>query len=80
MMLRRDHVVGRIEIDPADARTIDGEPGVRGIDADDLLDPAIQLALFQWREGLSADWQLLLEGGLASPPSPALAFRNVRSS
>jgi hypothetical protein len=27
--------------------------------------------LFQWREGLSADWQLLLEGGLASPPSPA---------
>jgi hypothetical protein len=23
--------------------------------------------LFQWREGLSADWQLTLEGGLASP-------------
>jgi hypothetical protein len=27
--------------------------------------------LFQWREGLNADWQLLLEGGLASPPNGA---------
>ncbi len=27
--------------------------------------------VFQWREGLSADWQLTLEGGLAAPRAPA---------
>lgn len=26
--------------------------------------------IFQWREGLSDDWQLTLEGGLATPKSP----------
>jgi len=26
--------------------------------------------VFQWREGLSADWQLTLEGGLAAPRAP----------
>jgi hypothetical protein len=26
--------------------------------------------IFQWREGLSADWQLTLEAGLATPKSP----------
>ncbi|MFI5232618.1 MAG: hypothetical protein ACHQSE_08890 [Gemmatimonadales bacterium] len=30
--------------------------------------------VFQWREGLSADWQLTLEGGLAAPKSPPPPF------
>lgn len=27
--------------------------------------------VFQWREGLSSDWQLIVEGGIASPKAPA---------
>ena len=34
--------------------------------------------IFQWREGLSADWQLTLEGGLASPKSPPLVKLDTR--
>jgi len=30
--------------------------------------------IFQWREGLSDDWQLTLEGGLATPKSPPPPF------
>lgn len=34
--------------------------------------------VFQWREGLSADWQLTLEGGLAAPKSPPLVKLDTR--
>jgi hypothetical protein len=34
--------------------------------------------IFQWREGLSDDWQLTLEGGLATPKSPPLVKLDTR--
>ena len=34
--------------------------------------------VFQWREGLSDDWQLTLEGGLAAPKSPPLVKLDTR--
>lgn len=34
--------------------------------------------VFQWREGLSNDWQLTLEGGLATPKSPPLVKLDTR--